>query len=463
MRYPILYILLFVVLPCLSWAQDSPAFSPKYVYLRNIEIEGNQRTRRSVILREMSVSEDAYLLRDSLDALTEWNRRRVFNLSLFTEVTINTIHVSKDTVDWNISVVEQWYIIPEFTFKLADRNFNVWWVEQNRDFKRVNVGMTLRHKNFRGNLEQVNVTAQLGYTQRFGLEYYRPYIDKKQKHGLGASIFFARNGEKFYTTDSNKWEFARTRDKFILNEFDVAGKYIYRPGYATRHTVQLGYRSATVADTILLLNPDYYRNGSKDLRMMELVYRFDLNLVDNWNYPLTGFKTVFYGVSRLGWKGIKQQHIAQVEAAYFKHLGKRWYTAHILRGRVTFPEKQPYSYRYAMGIDEEYVRGYEYYVIDGSQYGIVRNTLKYELLNTYIRNIPIKYISSMPVRIYPKVYTDIGYAKNTFAGNSTLNNRILYSAGMGVDFVTAYDFKIRFEYTWNHLGEKGLFLHFKTE
>ncbi|MBZ0099157.1 MAG: hypothetical protein K8F30_08740, partial [Taibaiella sp.] len=59
----------------------------------------------------------------------------------------------------------------------------------------------------------------------------------------------------------------------------------------------------------------------------------------------------------------------------------------------------------------------------------------------------------------PKIFADLGYAKNRFAGNSYMNNRLLYSWGVGADLVSVYDFKLRVEYTWNHLGEKGLFLH----
>jgi hypothetical protein len=57
----------------------------------------------------------------------------------------------------------------------------------------------------------------------------------------------------------------------------------------------------------------------------------------------------------------------------------------------------------------------------------------------------------------------MGYAANKYPGNSFLNDRLLYSAGLGVDIVTAYDLKIRLEYAWNHLGQNGLFLHLNSE
>lgn len=433
------------------------------VLLSKIRISGNKVTRRSIILREMSVKEGDHILKSELKEVTELNRKRIFNLALFTEVLMLIDSTIPGTVEWEIIVKEQWYIIPEFTFKLADRNFNVWWVEQNRDIRRANIGMTLKHRNFRGNLERVGATAQIGYTQKFGLEYERPYVDRNQKHGFGFKFFVSRNEEWYYTTDSNKWEFASTRGTYITDRFEAAGSYTYRPAYASRHLVELRYRQQAVRDTMVELNKDYFLDNSKEQKYLELLYRYDLNLVDNWNYPLHGTKAVLHSILRVGIQGFDWQNQYQAEVGFFQKYSSKVLTSFIFRGRLSFPELQPYTHVYAMGTGNEYVRGYEYYVIDGSHYGILRSNLKYELLNFKIRKLPIKYIATIPIRVYPKIYTDVGYGRNKFPGNSTLNNRPIYSAGGGVDIVSVYDFKLRIEYTVNHLGEKGLFLHFTSE
>jgi hypothetical protein len=465
-------ILLLAAVPVL--AQDdsvSLADTPKVIkelervkeekfVLSKIHVTGNRKTRRAIILREMSVQEGDSLTRKELADVIELNRKRVFNLAIFTDVQINTDSLSANAIEWTIVVKEQWYLIPEFSFNLADRNFNVWWVEKNHDIRRANIGVTLKNKNFRGNLEQLGIIAQVGYTQKFGLEYKRPYVDKRQRHGIGAKVFASRNEEWFYRTDKNKWEFVRTPGSYVTNGFEASVSYSYRPAYATRHEVELRYKNHQVKDTILKLNPNYFLNGNKEMQLMELVYRYELNHVDNWNYSLQGLKVIGYAILRAGWQGFKVQNLYQGEVGYFQPWGHKIYTSHIFRGRISYPEKQPYVYSYAMGTGSEYIRGYEYYVIDGSDYGILRTNLKYELLNVVIRNIPFRYLGALPIRIYPKVYTDIGYGRNKFPGSSYLNNRMLYSAGFGVDIVSVYDFKMRVEYTWNHLGEKGLFLNF---
>ena len=53
----------------------------------------------------------------------------------------------------------------------------------------------------------------------------------------------------------------------------------------------------------------------------------------------------------------------------------------------------------------------------------------------------------------------MGYSYNKEEFVSRLNNKFLGSAGVGIDIVTLYDVQVRIEYSINHLGQKGLFLH----
>lgn len=432
------------------------------VRIGEIEFEGNRLTRRQVMIREMSIDQGSRIPRDSLESVLETNRLRLMNMALFTDVTLVRNWVQADSMDLLVVVKEQWYIIPELSFKLADRNFNVWWFEQGRDLSRMNLGVTLKHRNFRGNTETLGVTAQVGYTRKFGLEYFRPYIDKNQRHGVGMDVFWAENEEIFYQTDSNKLQFVKRPGKPISRQMELAGIYVYRPGYATRHFFELRYRRLQVEDTVIALNPDYFEQGNRR-RGIQLTYRMDYNQVDNWNYPLEGWKWVTHLYGRWGLEGFDYQAYLHLELGHFRELFPKVYYAGIIRARASIPSQVPYSLSQAMGGNSEYVRGYEYYVMDGTHYGIWRTNLKYELLNIEIRNIPFRYLPVLPIRLYPKLFFDLGYAHHPRPGNSFLNNRALYSGGLGLDLVTAYEFKLRLEYAWNQLGEKGLFLHLSSE
>lgn len=462
-RLLLLYILLVGTYASAQGQRDTALVLSKVVKIDHIHLYGNDKTRDKIILRELSFSEGQMVNSDSLHFLIEQSKERLASIGLFTSCHISIDTISSASVDFNIQVKERWYIIPEPTFQLADRNFNVWWNEQNHELRRTIIGAVLKHKNFRGNLENLNVTAQVGYTKKFGIEYLNPYLDKDQKHGFGLALAMAESQETYYTTDSNKLRFIKSRSNYILKQYEGSIAYTYRPAYASHHILRLGYKYYHIGDTIAELNTTYFENGSRDLRMIELSYRYELNKTDNWNYPLKGTKVIAQVFVRFGLEGMKQQNFATLELGKFYNPADKWYYSFIFRGRLSFPEEQPYALNGALGTKYDYVRGYEYYVIDGSHFGLLRFDLKREILNLSIKNIPLRYLPIIPIRVYPKIFADAGYVQNRYEGNSFLNNRMLYSAGIGLDIFTAYDIKIRLEYAWNHLGQNDLFLHFNSE
>lgn len=459
------WLLCFLLLLCCSPATGQVADSLwlKGGVVGGIVIEGNVRTRTKVILREMSIKAGDRIAADSMPAMLRLNQQRIYNLQLFNEVVQRISHGAQDTIYWKVSVKERWAIIPTGTLQFADRNFNTWWVEENHDIRRAIAGLTLTDKNFRGNLEVLAATVQIGYTQKLGISYMKPYVNKAQTSGIGFSFSMGQSRQTYYATDSDKLVYAGTYSgPVVLRQAEGAVSYIYRPGYASRHIVQAAYKNYKVADTILQLNHDYFSGGSSRASFAELQYRYEYNGTDNWNYSLQGYKLVGNAVARVGFEGIKFQSYANVEAGMYRKLAPRWYTGATLRGRLMYPQDQPYYFRGGLGTQTDYVRGYEYYVTDGYNYGLLRLDLKRELFNNTYR-VPIKYFTAFPVRVYPKVFFDAGYINMPDPGNSRLSNRLLYSAGVGVDVVTLYDIKIRIEYAINHLGQNGLYLHFNSE
>ncbi|HRO41404.1 MAG TPA: BamA/TamA family outer membrane protein [Flavipsychrobacter sp.] len=462
MRYLLLLFFAFGISP--AWCQHretQPAAT--HIVIEEINISGNKKTRDAIILRELNIVKGQVVRSDSIPIYRKSDSLRLATVGLFTHIHISVDTLISRNIIWNIHVKERWFIIPEPTFQLADRNFNVWWNEQNRDIRRAIIGVTVRHKNFRGNLENLIATVQVGYTRKFGLEYLKPYIDKQQKHGFGIAFAIAESQETFFTTDSNKFRFIKTKDQYILRHYEGSVAYTYRPAYASRHTLRLGYKHLNIEDTVAKLNSEYYKNGSSNLKMIELSYRFEQNKTDNWNYPLRGTKIIGQLISRFGIEGMNHQSFATLEVGKFFNPAGKWYISTIFRGRLSFPDEQPYALRTALGGKFDYVRGYEYYVIDGSHFGVLRINFKRELLNITIGKVGFKYLPVIPIRIYPKLFADAGYVHNQFSGNSFLNNKPLYAAGVGIDIFTFYDIKIRLEYTINHLRQKDLFLHFHSE
>jgi len=436
--------------------------------LKKINIYGKRKTKDNIILRELNVKEGQCISSIGAESerqlnllqLADFNRKRLMSLRLFNDVTITWTETADGGYWMNIYVIDRFPIVPDVNFEFADRNFNVWWTEQHHDLNRINLGLTLKDNNFRGNHEILSVTGQLGYTQKVGISYERPFIDRNQKHGFGVSFFGLQNREIAYKTYDNKLEFLRSENSFMQRRFDGAIWYTYRPRYAATHMFQLAYHHYWISDTIAYLNPQYLGNGHTQENIFELKYHFEYNAVDNWEYPLTGHR--FIGELDNNWAAGNKIWQTELNLHFdqYVHLYKKWYAAVILRGRLANSESQPYMFRRNLGYDFDYIRGYEYYVIDGSAFALGRIDLKRELLNKKII-LPVRYFEVIPIRLYAKAFADAGWGNNRYAAfdGDKLNNRALYSCGLGIDFITLYDIKVRIEYTVNHLNEKGLYLH----
>ncbi|MGI9542768.1 MAG: POTRA domain-containing protein, partial [Cyclobacteriaceae bacterium] len=141
------------------------------VKIDKIFLLGNKKTKDHIILRELNVKVGDLINRSDLDLTLERDREKIINTRLFLDAKISVISLSERVVDIVVQVSERWYIFPIPIFQLADRNFNEWWVNQNRDLSRVNYGMKFYHRNFRGRGERLKLTAQFGFTKVFGMSY----------------------------------------------------------------------------------------------------------------------------------------------------------------------------------------------------------------------------------------------------------------------------------------------------
>jgi hypothetical protein len=145
---------------------------------------------------------------------------------------------------------------------------------------------------------------------------------------------------------------------------------------------------------------------------------------------------------------------------YFS-LPNKFYVSSIAEGNIKLPFDQPFFNQSLLGYNESFMRGLEYYVVDGVAGGYIRNTIGKEIaavrFNTGLRS---KTYNSIPFRFYLKAYGDAGYIynKNNVINNS-LNNRFIYSGGIGLDIISIYDIVLRVEYSFNQKGENGLFVN----
>jgi hypothetical protein len=98
-------------------------------------------------------------------------------------------------------------------------------------------------------------------------------------------------------------------------------------------------------------------------------------------------------------------------------------------------------------------------VVDGSHFALVRNGLRYQIVNKVFKQRAVPLMTYIPLRIYAKAFSDVGWVHETPALRQSLNNRLMTGYGIGFDILISYYARLRIEYSFNHLGENGLFLH----
>ncbi|RBL93766.1 POTRA domain-containing protein [Chitinophaga flava] len=436
-------------------AQDSG-----YLVVRNIIIIGNKKTRTSIIQREISTVPGDTIYLNNLAETLEERRKQILNTSLFLNATANVKNWDGNSADLVFEVWERWYTFAFPIFKLADRNFNQWWVEKGHNFNRVNWGVKGTQENLTGRNDGLDATLQFGYTQRISLQYNLPYIDKGFRHGLGILFSYSRNREVNDSTSNNKQQFFR-KDEFLRQVYTVGIRYSYRKAINTRHQVFLNYNYEKVADSVAIINPNYLGKGRTSVRFLDLIYRVTYIRADSWVYPLKGVSIMGEAAKRgIGPLSDIDDIRFRLNASRYWQLKPRTFLSLGMRGQVKFSDEQPYMNQQALGYADDYLRGLEYYVVDGTSFAILKSTLRQEILAFKLK-LPIvpRKFNTVPFRIFAKTFADGGYAYNKFPGNSFLNNRFLYTGGIGLDIVSFYDTCLRIEYSVNQLGQKGLFLH----
>lgn len=442
--------------------------SVKKICVRNIIVSGNKRTKLSIILRELPFEKGDSLVVAQLSTQLEQARRQVYNTSLFERVMVNAINVPGAGINITIDVHERWYILPVPQFQLVDRNFNVWWKTFHRSLNRVNYGIKFTHNNFTGNRDKLNIFLINGYSRNISFNYSNPNINAARNKGFAIAAGYTQNREIAYnTSDTNTVMFyppdsiRKRTNNFVRNSWYVSASYSMRKGFFTRQYFSAGYTFLKVDDSVIIKNPNYFRDSVTSKGFPDLAYTYQYTNVDNTAYSLKG-TSYYVSVLKRGWGFSGGLDMFSIEAGLNKYysLGKKWYSNFQVNAKIKLPFEQAYFNQRGLGYGETYLRGLEYNVIDGVAYVLGRSTLKRKLFSF---NVPFpffpKIITKIPFTFFAKTYADLGYVYNKTKYDTYLNNRLLYTGGFGIDILTLYDINLRFEYSFNQLRKGGLFFH----
>ncbi|MGZ8553685.1 MAG: POTRA domain-containing protein [Chitinophagaceae bacterium] len=463
-----IFLIAFAALP--SFGQPIPADSSEISYpepavrVGNIFIEGNKKTRDIILLREIPFrSGDKYTLEELVKKFGI-ARRQLLNTTLFTEVIVAAKNIEGDQVDVLVEVKERWYIFPVPYFRPADRNLNQWIVEQNASLKRVNYGLKLFYNNPTGSHDKLRFSLASGYTRQIGFSYDRLYIDRKMKWGMKLGFNAGKNHEINYNTVNDKQVFLKDENDFVRKFTSGSVQLTYRKAIKTRHSFGIGYTTEVVADTIVRANPEYFKAGRNRISFPGISYSMSYYDLDYIPYPTKGYAAEV-SIAKSGWD--RQMNLWQlnIKGLGYWNLDDNLFFSVNMYGGIKLPFKQPYFNQRFLGYGDVYLQGFEYYVIDGAAGGYIKTALNKRLLNITFKTPPRKKGKdgqTLPIGIYGKVFGNAGYVYNENPGENSLSNTMLWSGGIGIDILTLYDITFKIEWSFNSLGQNGLFLHRKT-
>jgi len=437
-------------------------------HIRNVEITGNRKTKDFIITRELDLVENDTIGSKSLKTRLERNQQRVYNTRLFVYAKINPTFEG-DQVDIEVEVKENWYIGGGINFKLIDRNFNEWWNERDRDLSRVIYGVSLLHGNFRGRREKLRLIAQTGFSDRFLINYDIPYLDKNRKTGIQIQAKYRGFKNVAYNTEGNKLLFTGQQENEIKTQLEGLVQLRRRQGFYTTHRLQLTYSLDRVADTLISLNPFYHQQGNLTQRFSQLGYVFTYDTRDNVNYPVKGQVIEGY-INKRGLLPTDNVSSFQLGlgGGYYWALTNRWSMGLVSKFELTFPRNIPFNQMQGIGYEEEFLRGFDLYVINGTTFGLGKSNIRFKLLDKIIplKFVPIKQFNKFPLAGYINFFADAGYSSNRVANReyqNNLSNQMLSSVGVGLDVIALLNTTLQFNLSRNSIGQTNLFLNLQKD
>ncbi len=455
---PLLF--LFLLPPTWFIAQEK-------VLVEDIILEGNRKTKDKTIFRESRILIGDSILLASLSEVIKENQNQILSTGLFNSVTTQIDTISYDRVRLRLDITENWYLYPSPLFELADRNFNVWWQEQNKDFSRTIYGLDISHYNLTGRRDPLKIRAHAGYTRKLEMHYTFPFIHRNW--GLAGNIFYSDNRELGYKTENNKTLFSMHPDEEImLQRRRVGFRLLNRPNVFTHHSFRLEFHHNTVNEYVVeTLNDNYFLNGRNGIRFFYFVYDFQYDKRDYSNYPRKGF---LFGLN------FKKEGLfifdefnntsLSLSGEYFLPIPKEFILGWQSRVKANLDRSVvSYANNTGLGWGGYSVTGFDLYVLDGTDFFILKNSVKRTVFQRTFqlpKRLPTQF-RKLPIEINLRFNYDVAYVNEpTYLATNDLNNRWIQGFGPTVDLILFNNFLFSFEYGINDLGERGFFLHNST-
>lgn len=459
------------------WASGLCALGQDSVLVKEVFLVGAKKTREWIVFQEMPFQKGDRIPVARLDELLEKAEQNIYNLNLFTEVKLNT-----DTLDGGlyvfVNVKERWFFIGAPFVILEERNsFDVIQALLAGDLHRASYGLNFTWRNMTGHNETFYFFGQAGFSRQFGLDYQRPSLFRRQNIDLLLNLELSRNPEIIIGTENGKAHWQRMDSEPLQRSISGYAGLRKRFNPNTSLTLRLGYSEVEMNDSL----PDF-RLGQEPVRYLSgtnlreryptwmLFYVADYR--DVRAYPLDGWKLQLYargtGPRSLGSTAFMK---AGFSFSQFFPLGQRWNLGYGVQAVTTLGDALPFYEKSFLGLSygefpfmQTELRGYEPYTMGGTSLLLGKAELKYALIRRQTLHfdfMPIPSLQAFPVGMYLTGFWDNGWF--TDRSPSRLDTRFadqwLAGYGVGLNFITLYDFIFRVEYSVNRAGRGGLYLH----
>ena len=446
----------------------SIVFSQEKIIISSVNISGNKITKKEIIIRELVFYINSITTKIELEYNITESQKNLTNLKLF---NFNEIRytIIDSLVEIDIEVVERWYFWPYPIFEVSERNFNSWWNEfkasKFSDFSRLNYGLFLNWNNFRGRNELIQLKIRRGFKEHYLISYQLPFINRSKTLGLNTDLQMFRRKKTFYKTENDSLFYFTNNANFTSKDYELSAEIVFRKNTNQTHRLKIQHLITEIDSTITIMNPNYLNNNNVSGDYTKFSYLFTNETRDYIEYPLSGYLFEIEAIKNL--KGTSPVNHLEIVGKVEKHieLKNRFFLGSSFKSKWSSDGYQPYFAQEGFGFDD-YVRGYEYYVIDGQDFWLSKTVLKYALIqktNFEIPYVKMKQFNKSHYSLYLGLFSDMGYVvDNQNSTQNNLSNQLLWGNGISIDYVTYYDKLLRIEFSINHLGEKGVFLHFSN-
>jgi len=435
--------------------------------VRQIVINGNKQTQEQIILNELGISVGDEMPAGGFSEWAEGACQRLENTSLFVNVNLG-FEIAGEQIVLIVDLNERWYYWVYPILEHADRNFASFL--NARDWRRVNYGLSFEKHNFRGRNEFLKLKMRFGYRSQLGFMYDNPALDKHGKHGFQISADRFQQSKVLYTIEDNLPMCLFDDQENLLSENRFRIIYHYRPDLYQRIKFMAEYRNFQIGDGLDTVATNYLFQQNNQSSFLSFYLKYDIDFRDVRYYPTDGYflsvSVEKYGIGAMR-SGVNLL-MAKLNFDYFLPLNPQlslaseaYISAHLMN-----ESHVPFIFASMLGYDY-YPRGFEYRMVLGNAIYGLNETLRLKVFQSkamFNEIIPIEQFKPFAFSVYCYGFFDLAYVNSNQSSlwDQGLENKLLYSSGVGLDFVTYYDRSIGFYVAVTNQKAFGIFATIRT-